>query len=105
MSDGNMQPGQRLRALAAESLAGYKGGTVSLRQLVDNLDVVWNGLERSGWSDEFREHWWTLEQVYSVALDRGELHPLPAEYLTAISEAVAGLETVLDSWPENVTRS
>ena len=75
MRDDDMTPDQRLRGLAADAVAGYRAGKVSLRQLIDNLDVVWSGFERSSWSDEFRGHWWTLEQVYSVALDRGSLTP------------------------------
>jgi hypothetical protein len=104
MSDDEMTHDQRLRNLAGTSLAGYKAGKVSLRALIDDLDNVWNGLEQSEWSDEFRGHWWTLEQVYSVALDRGELDSLSRDFLAAIDEATSGLETLVDSWPANATR-
>jgi hypothetical protein len=57
VSDDDMTPDQRPRGLAADALTGHKAGRVSLRQLVDSLDVVWSGLERSSWSDEFRGHW------------------------------------------------
>jgi hypothetical protein len=105
MSDNDITPDQRLRALAVNALAGYKAGAISLRELIYDLDIVWNELERSEWSDDFRGHWWTLEQIYSVALDRGELGCLPPAYLTAIAEATAGLETLSDSWPQGAARS
>jgi hypothetical protein len=100
MSD-DMTPDQRLRTLAADTLAGYKAGKVSLRRLVDDLDVVWNGLASSDWRDELRGHWWTLEQVYAAALDRGELNSLSSESLAAIEEATTGLEAVVNSWPDS----
>jgi hypothetical protein len=49
----------------------------------------------SQWRDEFRGHWWTLEQVYAVALDRDELAALPGDAVSDIEEAVSGLEELL----------
>jgi hypothetical protein len=99
MSDDEMTPDQRLHLLASASLSGYRSGAVSLRRLVDDLNVVWNNLPSTEWSEEFRGHWWTLEQVYSVALDRGELEALPADAEADIDEAVGGIEGLLDVWP------
>ncbi|WP_117212991.1 hypothetical protein [Allorhizocola rhizosphaerae] len=99
MSDDEMTPDQRLQRLARASLAGYKSSTVSLRRLIDDLDAVWNNLPSTDWSEEVRGHWWTLEQVYAVALDRGELEALPADAKADIEEAVRALEALLDSWP------
>ena len=101
MSDDELTPDQRLPLLATTSLAGYRSGAVSLRQLIDDLDAVWNGLLSTQLSEEFRGHWWTLEQVYAVALDRGELEALPADAKADIEEAVGGLERLLDAWPES----
>jgi hypothetical protein len=92
-------PSLRLRGLAQRSLAGYRSGETSLRRLVDDLDVVWNGLSPSDWRVEFRGHWWTLEQIYSAALDRGELDALSPEFLAAIDESVVSLERLLETWP------
>jgi len=105
MSDNDTTPDQRLRALAVGALSGYKMGKTSLRRLVDDLDVVWNGVGPSDWGDEFRSHWWTLEQIYAVALDRGELDSLSAVYLTAIQEATTALEALVDRWPESASPS
>jgi hypothetical protein len=99
MSDEEMTPDQRLHSLASASLTGYRSGAMSLRRLIDDLDVVWNGLPATEWSEEFRGHWWTLEQVYAVALDRGELGTLPADARADIEEAVGELERLLDAWP------
>lgn len=88
---------EQLRGVARSALGEYRVGRISLRKLIDELDLVWSRLERSEWSDEFRGHWWTLEQVYSVALDRGEIDSLSSEYLSAIGEATDALEGLLES--------
>jgi hypothetical protein len=62
---------------------------------VDDLDAIWSGLLPSPWRDEFRGHWWTLEQVYAVALDRDELSALPDDAVSDIEEAVSALEELL----------
>ena len=94
-------PDLRLRDFARRSLAGYRAGDTSLRRLVDDLDTVWSKLGSSDWLVDFRGHWWTLEQIYSVALDRGELESLSPESLAAIDEAVAALEGLLETWPND----
>jgi hypothetical protein len=85
----------RLREPARRTVAAYRSGEISLRQLVDDLDVIWSELAPSQWRDEFRGHWWTLEQVYAVALDRGELNALPDDAVSDIEEAASGLEELL----------
>jgi hypothetical protein len=99
-NDNDTTPDQRLRALAAGALSDYKAGRTSLRRLVDDLDVAWSGVSQSEWGDEFRGHWWTLEQIYAVALDRGELNSLSADSIAAIEEAAAALEALVNRWPE-----
>jgi hypothetical protein len=68
-----------------------------LRELIDRLDDFWHGLDQSPWADEFRGHWWTLEQVYAVALDRGEIDSLPDDAKSDIDEAIFGLEGMLET--------
>jgi hypothetical protein len=94
-----MTPDLRLRDIVRHSLAAYRTGASSLRQLVDDLDTVWSSIQPSDWRVEFRGHWWTLEQIYSVALDRGELDLLSNDSLRAVDEAVTALERLVDSWP------
>lgn len=100
-----MTPDLRLRAVASSALAGYRAGSVPLRRLIDDLDVVWSRLSSSEWGDDFRGHWWTLEQVYAVAVDRGQINSMPPESLAAIDEAIAGLEALVNSWPETADGS
>jgi len=85
----------RLRDHAAQTLSEYRAGNLSLRRLIDALDSVWNSLETSGWRDEFRGHWWTLEQIYSVALDRGDLANLSRDEMQEIEEALNELEVLI----------
>ncbi|MBT8227765.1 MAG: hypothetical protein HKP61_15530 [Dactylosporangium sp.] len=105
MSEDDVAPDLRLRAVASSALAGYRAGTVPLRRLIEDLDVVWSRLSSSEWSDDFRGHWWTLEQVYAVAVDRGQINSMPLESLAAIDEAIAGLEALVESWSEATDRS
>jgi hypothetical protein len=95
MSEYEMTPELRLRDLARRALADYNAGRTSLRGLVDDLDAIWSNLEPSVWRDEFRGHWWTLEQVYAVALDRRELDALPEDAAAEVEEAIAALEKLL----------
>jgi hypothetical protein len=52
-------------------------------------------VSESEWRTELRGHWWTLEQVYAVAIDRQELDDLPVDAVADIEEAVDGLEALL----------
>lgn len=90
---------QGIMPSASFTIAGYRSGSVSLRQLLDDLDAVWNNLPSSERGEEFRSHWWTLEEAYAVALDRGELAALPADAQADIDEAVGELERLMGSWP------
>lgn len=101
MSGDDLTPDQRIQLQARTALVGYRSGAVPLRRLIDDLDVVWNNLPTTEWSEEFRGNWWTLEQVYVVALDRGEIDTLPADAVAEIEEAIGRLERLVDAWPES----
>ncbi len=90
-----MTPELRRHDLARRVIADYRTSKISLKRLIDDLDTIWSDLEASGWRDEFRGHWWTLEQVYAVALDREELNQLPRDAVGDIEEALRGLEGLL----------
>jgi hypothetical protein len=62
---------------------------------VDDLNLIWSESSQSDWWDEFRGYWWTLERVYAVALDRGELDALPVDVVADIEESITGLEVLL----------
>jgi hypothetical protein len=90
-------PDQRLRDSIAVSLARFRSGEILLGELVDRLDSAWNEVAPSKWRDDFRGHWWTLEQVYAVAIDRGELDALPPDAASDITEAIEGIESLLEA--------
>lgn len=98
MSCESQDRDQRSCVLAVNMIVDYKAGKISLKRLVDGLDDVWNYLDVFTWSEEFRGRWWTLEQIYAVALDRGELDSLSPESLVALEEAIAGIKSLLDLW-------
>lgn len=43
--------------------------------LIDDLRSLAEALEfpSRSWKDDFMSEWWTLEQVYAVGIDRGDL--------------------------------
>jgi len=83
-------------ALMEDRVAGFRAGGVALARLVNDLDSLWNELETTAaWVDDLRSHWWTLEQVYAVAIDRDELDALPAEMQQLVDEAVAAIALLL----------
>jgi hypothetical protein len=95
MQANHGEPDRKTRDAIAVKLEDYRDGQTSLAQLVNDLDAVWSDLSPSEWRDEFRGHWWTLEQVYAVGIDREELAELPADARSDIDEAVAGIESLL----------
>ena len=46
------------------------------------------------WKEAFQSEWWTLEQVYAVALDRGQ-DPMSGEGGAMVREATARLRDLL----------
>jgi hypothetical protein len=86
---------RRLRDRASQALSEYRTDTISLRRLIDTLDSVWSSFEPSEWRDEFRGHWWTLEQIYSVALDSGNLANLSRDEMQEIEEALNELDILI----------
>lgn len=97
MTSGVSPRNERQLTLMADRLVRFRSGEVPLRRLIDDLNSLWSELEVPGdWSERFRSHWWTLEQVYSVAVDRGQVDPLPADFSVLISEAVDSMTFMLD---------
>jgi hypothetical protein len=94
----NYEREERQLSLIDERLDAYRRRELSLRRLVEDLDALWNELRDSSdsWMSRFREHWWTLEQVNAVALDRGWVDDLPADHRVLVDEAVDGLDFLTD---------
>lgn len=86
---------QWLREGVRQSIQKYRAGEIALRSLIDDLDSVSSNLEASPLGEDFRSHWWVLEEIYAVALDRGDLRELPREDELAIEETLDALERLL----------
>ena len=70
--------------------------TIDLPSLVSGLEALLASLEAAdqAWVDRFRNEWWTLEQVYAVALDRGQTE-LSAEEASEIAKTIAKMKPLL----------
>jgi hypothetical protein len=86
---------QWLREGVRQSIQKYRAGEIALRILIDDLDSVSSNLEVSLLGEDLRSHWWVLEEIYAVALDRGDLQELPREDELAIEETLDALEHLL----------
>ncbi|MFE4373291.1 hypothetical protein ACFRMN_34660 [Streptomyces sp. NPDC056835] len=86
---------QWLREGVRQSIQKYRAGGIALRILIDDLDSVSSDLEGSPLGEDLRSHWWVLEEIYAVALDRGDLQELPRDDELAIEETLDALERLL----------
>ncbi|WP_394828245.1 hypothetical protein [Pendulispora albinea] len=88
----------RQYALMKDKLLEFNDGKLPLSNLIDSLRALLDNVEEvsSQWRESFGQHWWTLEQVYAVALDRGNLEALPIESKVLVAEAVTELRRLVD---------
>jgi hypothetical protein len=77
-------------------IARYEDGATNLASLIAALDALLEALEgvEDEWKSAFRAEWWTLEQVYAVALDQGQMD-LPLESRRFVSEAIENMKHLL----------
>lgn len=88
---------QRQIDLMAQRLLSYRDRTLNLQALISDLDSLWVEVEApKQWKDEFRGHWWTLEQVNAVAIDRS-FRELPADLQVMVDEAVSSMLFLLEA--------
>ncbi|ETS29634.1 hypothetical protein BB987_17515 [Photorhabdus temperata] len=80
--------------LMKETLGAYVENRLPLNVLIDRLRDLLDCLQdvNNEWKEQFYEHWFSLEQVYAVALDRNE--PL-SQYESYINDSVKGLNNLL----------
>jgi len=73
-------------------ISRFENESIDIRQLIDDLDALVSTLQEPGrkWMDEFRNVWWVLEEVYSVALDRGDAF-FDDEAVKLINSSIANL--------------
>jgi hypothetical protein len=89
---------RRQLRLAVSALEAYRHRDLGLGTLISDLDALWGEfrLQDDMWLEEFRGHWWTLEQFHAVAIDR-ELNELPDDFQVPVDEAVDQLRFLMDS--------
>jgi hypothetical protein len=80
----------------------FEEGSLKISQLIELLDGLIQSLENTdeNWIDKFRSEWWTLEQTYAVAVDRGENY-LNSESESLIDEAVENMRMLLNGVSSN----
>ncbi len=89
---------RRQYTLMRDKLSEFHSGALSIGSLIDSLSALLDNTEDAStqWLDEFREHWWTLEQIYAVELDREEQGELPPESLSLVSATVSSLQKLVE---------
>src|SRR5947209_1035695 len=87
---------QRQYGLMSLALQQYEEGTINLPSLVAGLEALLTSLESADreWIEGFRSEWWTLEQVYAVAIDHGQTE-FSAEEEFEIATAIANMRHLL----------
>jgi hypothetical protein len=80
----------------ADRLDGFKKGTISLNRLITDLEALFACLQAvdENWKRAFRSAWAMLEEVYSVAVVRGEDISQPDKQ-ELIDKAVKDIEQLL----------
>jgi hypothetical protein len=88
--------------LMTNYLLEFEQGSLKISQLIELLDGLLESLEdmEENWTDRFRSEWWTLEQIYAVAVDRGE-NRLDAESESLIYEAIENMKALLNDVDPN----
>lgn len=87
---------QRQYQLMVKRLRDFENGVITLASLINDIDALLRSLEEpdEAWVDLFWIKWFSMEEVYSVALDRGDSRLRPEEQ-SVIKEAVRNLKDLL----------
>lgn len=82
--------------LMRKTLSSFDKGETDLPDLIATLDALLAALEDApeDWRKAFQAEWWTLEQVYAVALDRGQ-DAMAGENGSMVQGAVARLKDLV----------
>ena len=87
---------QRQYQLMAKSVQQFKEGELDIYNLIRIIEGLLDVLQipDEKWKDDVRNEWWTLEQVYAVAVDKGQ-KTLSAEDIDLVNEAVENIEILV----------
>ncbi|HEY9630266.1 MAG TPA: hypothetical protein V6C84_23480 [Coleofasciculaceae cyanobacterium] len=88
---------QRQYQLMKLCIEGFEIGNVNLRVLISSLEGLLDVLQEASeeWKASFRSAWWTLEEVYAVASDRGQNY-LSSEEQVLVYEAINEIKQLLE---------
>jgi hypothetical protein len=88
---------QRQYQLMKQFITDFEAGTLNIRALIDSLNALLNVLQGASqeWKSSFNAEWWTLEEVYAVALDRGKTR-FSQEDEDLIFEAITNMRRLLE---------
>jgi predicted RNA-binding protein with EMAP domain len=88
-------------------IEGFENGQLDLGRLINDLHSLIAALEHptDDWKQRFLADWWTLEQVYAVAIDRNELDRLPKQNQGLLLQAVAALKQLVLEAISSASRS
>ena len=94
MSNSPRQPYEEMRTC----IAGFKGHTVKLGDLVERLPELLKQIENVDevWKAEYVSCWWTLEQVHGDAIEVGESGRLPGGTRETVDDAIQSLERLVN---------
>jgi hypothetical protein len=88
----------RQLSLMEEQLSQFESNKIKLPHLISGLKSLRDCLRTidEDWKKKFTGEWWTLEQVYAVAIDRKKTN-LSSEDLTLVKEAIGNLRILVAS--------
>ena len=91
--------------LGRQIIDSYDGSLRSLGSVVNGMRSILDEFELASpeWIETYRGHWWTLEQVYAVALDEGAPN-VPLDAVSAIDESLSSIGFMLDESAERLRR-
>ena len=87
---------QRQYQLMSEYIKEFDRGKLKLESLIDTLEALIVSLQTAdrAWKDSFESEWWTLEQVYAVALEQDKTTLLPQNQ-ALINETIVNMKHLL----------
>jgi len=82
--------------LIEEHIKEFENGKLKLSQLINAVDGLLGYLKltEEDWIERFQSEWWTLEQVYAVALDRQETI-LSSDTQSLVHQTLENMKTLL----------
>ncbi|MGW1996562.1 hypothetical protein [Embleya sp. NPDC001921] len=82
-----------------EGVTDFREGRISLRRLVEDVEYTVESLDPGPVRDALRPLAGTLESIYAVALDSGELDELPEATVTELDEVTSAIASLVDARP------